>query len=460
MSTFGGLNIASSGLNAAQMALEVTGQNVANASTAGYVRRTVSQSENVSQQVSFTSPTDSGQGVTVTGISRMNDAMADAQANSTAATSSYWSTSSGAISTVETSLNEPSTSGLGEAMTTFFSAWQAMANSTGTTSSSSAASAATALISAGTAVASTISSGYQAVANAWSSTRSSAAIDVTTVNSTAQTVAGLNQSILSLSSSGSDVTGLEDQRDAAVATLASLTGATTRTNANGTVDVLLGGSSLVSGTTARSLTLAGATDISGASSAPVTLSWSTGGSVSLSSGQLGAEVASLAGANNGTGGVYAEAAQTYDTVAKNLADAVNYLHEQGTTATGAAGGAFFSYSSTAPAATTLAVVPTDANGIAAADGTKGALDNTIADQIAQLAGATTVSTSATTTVAAPASTWTSYVSQVGSQSASAAARSTAASSTPQSPPITTGRSPSAMPSSVSRRRSRTMATEE
>ncbi len=43
MSTFGGLRTAYSGLAAARAAIDVTGQNIANATTAGYTRQRVAQ---------------------------------------------------------------------------------------------------------------------------------------------------------------------------------------------------------------------------------------------------------------------------------------------------------------------------------------------------------------------------------------------------------------------------------
>lgn len=425
MSSFGGLNIAASGLAAARAALEVTGQNVANANTVGYTRQRVDQAA-LTQATLATYATQNGvgDGVSVIGISRMNDAVVDAQVRSTAATSAYWSTTSSAISTVETSLNEPSTNGLGETMTNFFNAWQTMANNPGD------AATANTLISSGQQLASTLASGYQTAANAWSDARSAAVSTVATVNDTAATIANLNNTIRSLSASGSTgVNALLDQRDVAITKLAGLTGATTRTNGDGTVDVIVGGNALVSGTTARPITLTG-----GATFPPSTatgLTWGAGGPpVSLDGGELAARVATLAPANGGTGGVFAEAAQTYDTLTTTIAGAVNAIHEQGVAAgsgaTTAQGLDFFAITDAQHPASSLTVVPTGVSGIAAADPAKGSLDNTIADRIAQIATATTVATPSNPSAPAPGVLWTNYVSQVGAQSASATARSTSA----------------------------------
>ncbi len=421
MSTFGGLGIASSGLSAARAALEVTGQNVANANTEGYTRQRVHQSPVAPTALaSYFRQSGVGDGVSVTGVSRVNNAVVDARVNSTASNAAYWSTTSSAISSVETSLNEPTTSGLASQMSTFFADWQTMANTVGTTS---AAAAANALIQQGRLVASTISSGYTAASQGWSDARTAAASTVTTINDAASKIADLNTSIRSLIASGGNVNTLLDQRDAAVTKLAGLTGATTRGNADGTIDVVVGGNTLVSGGSKRAVALGGAADFSQAAAGTgVSLVWSDARSstVSLDGGEMAARIASLQPADpsgSGTGGVFAEAAKAYNDAATALATQVNAVHTTGTTSTGAAGGKFFDFTSpTGAPAANLVVVPTSVSGIAAADGAKGNYDNTIADRIAQIGGST----------GSPNATWSAYVSRVGSQSSTASARATTA----------------------------------
>ena len=181
---------------------------------------------------------------------------------------------------------------------------------------------------------------------------------------------------------------------------------------------MVGGNTLVSGVTTRAVALGGAASFSSAASSPVKLTWAdTGGGVSLDGGEIAARIASLQPADpagSGTGGVYAEAAKAFDDIAKSIADAVNAVHRTGTTATGATGLDFFTYSATGSAALSLAVVPTTVSGVAVADGTKGNLDNTIADRIAQIGR----------TAGSPDSAWATYVSRLGSQTATANARAT------------------------------------
>ena len=76
MSTFSGLNTAYSGLVASRTGIEVTGQNIANAKTAGYTRQRVTQDAMnplaATGRIS-TRLAAAGQGVTVTGIDRIGD---------------------------------------------------------------------------------------------------------------------------------------------------------------------------------------------------------------------------------------------------------------------------------------------------------------------------------------------------------------------------------------------------
>jgi flagellar hook-associated protein 1 FlgK len=417
MSTFSGLNIAASGLTAARLALEVTGQNVSNANTEGYTRQRVVQSPMAQTQLAtYATQSSVGDGVLVTGVARLNDAVADARVRSTAATSAYWSTTASAVGSVETSLNEPSKSGLSSVLNGFWNSWQTMSNAVGSTSSAGAAST---LLAQGRLVASTLSAGYTAAADAWTSARSGAAATATTINDTAAQVADLNRSIRALTAAGSNVNALLDQRDAAVTKLAQLTGATQRSNPDGTVDVTVGGNLLVSGTTTRKVELTGDVSFTTASTTPVSLQWSdTKTPVSLDGGEMAARLAALQPANaDGTGGVYAEAAKAYDDIATAIATAVNTVSATGNTAKGVPAGDFFAFTSaTGPAATNLVVKAATADDIAVADPAKGNADGSIADAISQL-GAKADS---------PDAKWSAYVSRIGSQSATATARSSTA----------------------------------
>jgi flagellar hook-associated protein 1 FlgK len=416
-STFGTLNTAYSGLAAARAAIDVTGQNIANVGTDGYTRQRVSQASVPGTQTPalFSKGALIGAGVTVTGIARLNDTVIDNRVRTTASTSGYWDTASSAISSVETSLNEPGTSGLSSTLNDFWAQWQNMGNSAG---SSTAAGQASVLIGQGQLLASRIAAGYAAAKTAWSDQRASTADSATTINSAAQHIASLNKAILQTTTSGGNANELMDQRDTAITSLAQLTGATTRQNSDGTIDVYLGGSTLVAENTARSVAVAGAGDLDGAGSAPVHLEWTDSRSpVTIDGGSVAAQLATLAGPSGGTGGVYAETANVYNTLAATLATTVNAALSGGVTPNGTAGSsAPFFQLGTGPAATSLTVVPTSLSGIAM-NSTAGS-DGTIADTVSQLGGG----------AGSPDAAWATFVSNIGVQSQNAAAQSSVAGS--------------------------------
>ena len=420
MSTFGLLNTAYSGLSAARAALETTGQNVANVNTAGYTRQRVEQQSigGVGNSALFTNGVNLGQGVQVTGISRLNDSLVDARVRDTASTAGYWTAASSALSTVETGLGEPGDTGLSTSLDAFWGAWQTMHNTVGTSGADGAAST---LISAAQTLSSRLASGYTAASQGWSDGRSAAQSSVTSINDTAQQIASLNKQILGVKATGGNANELLDTRSTAIGSLAALTGATTRQNANGTVDVILGGSTMVSGTDVRAVRLTGAPSLASASTAPVQLEFADrpGAAVQVEGGTLAAQLTTLAPASGGTGGVYAETADAYNQVATQLATQVNAEHVKGQSSTGATKLEFFSLGSgTGPAALRLTVVPTGVAGIATASAGKGANDASNADTISGIGDR----------AGSPDSVWSSFVTRVGSQSKAAATQSAIADS--------------------------------
>jgi flagellar hook-associated protein 1 len=414
VSTFGSLATAYSGLSAARAGLDVTGQNLANAGTTGYTRQRITQTAipaAAQTGLLWSTTATAGQGVSVDGIARLANMTVDAQVRATGAASAYSDARAAGLSQLETGLNEPGDDGLSTKLDAFWSSWSDLANSPDQTAPASV------VLSDAATVAATLKTGSQAVDTQWMSTRKTLADQVQTLNSTAQQVADLNARIRTTLASGSSANELMDQRDQLTEQLAGLAGGTVRDNGDGTVDVVVDGNALVSGTSARTITLSGANSLRDAATNPLTLSWSTGSgtTVSLDSGSIAGNLSLLAPANaNGTGGALAEASASFDRVATALATQVNALHEQGTTPTGATGVDFFSFRAGVPAAQGLTVVPTDASGLATrATGGTG-YDGSIADAISQLGASST----------APDASWAAFVTGVGTASKAAATQST------------------------------------
>jgi flagellar hook-associated protein 1 len=414
VSTFGSLATAYTGLSAARTGIDVTGQNITNAGTTGYTRQRVTQTSvpaPAQTGLLWSTNVQAGQGVSVDGIARLGNMTLDAQVRATAASSGYADARASVLSNLETTLNEPGANGLSTQLNTMWSAWSDLSTYPDQSSTASV------VISDATTVANTLKSGSTAIDQQWSAVRSTVDTQVAQLNSAASQVADLNGKIRSTIQSGGNANELIDQRDQLTEQIAGLAGGTVRNNADGTVDVVIGGNAIVSGTSSRTIAASGSDTLRGAAGSPVTLTWSSGSgsTVTLDGGSIAGNLSVLAPANgDGTGGALAEASASYDRVATALAAQVNAVHETGTTPTGATGVDFFSFQAGVPAAQGLTVVPSDASGLAtrATNGTD--YSGSVADQISQIGQSTS----------APDRSWEGFVTGVGTASKAAATQST------------------------------------
>ncbi len=404
MSTFGALNTAYRGLTAARQGMNVAGQNIANAATEGYTRQRVEQSAMAApaQGLWGTGQPIAGQGVSVDGINRLGSSMLDSKVRSAGAQAGFAGTRSAAMQGIEGVLNEPGENGISAALQDFWAGWQGVANQPGESAPAGL------LLSAASSLAGKITNAYQALDSQWTDARRAAADSVAIVNDAATRVAGYNVAIRSAIGSGGSANELIDARAKLTETIARLAGGTVREQADGTVDVHVGGNALVMGSTVRSLQLQGAASMDQAAGLPVQLEWADrpGAAVGLDGGQIAGGLSLLGAASGGSGGPIAEAAESYNRFAAKLRDDVNALHNGGQTAGGTTAGDFFTTSGTRPAALSLGVVPDDAGGIAVAPAGAGSRNGSLADQISQLG----------TGPGSPDAAWREIVTGIGVQS--------------------------------------------
>ena len=419
MSTFSGLGTALSSLIAQRQALEVTGQNIANANTVGYTRQRAALSSLPAAQLPsmFSTTNGPGYGTAVTDIARLNDVFLDAQVRTTTASSSYLGARAAASKLLETNIGEPAATGLATQLTDLWAAFQDVANTPNKESSRAV------LLETAAAVGDRIATLYTAAGTQWTQARTQTASLVEKANTAAANIADLNKRILAVENSGSSANELKDQLDLLVTELSGLVGATTRTQENGQIDVLVGGNMMVDGSKARSLAVTGAAGFSDATGgADVQVVWAadTSRSAGLEGGQVAGLLSVLAPpAAGGTGGMLTEAAASYDKLATQLATQVNALHGQALTTAGAPGGDFFAFEAGRPAALGLTVAFDDPALVAVAAPGAGALDGSFADKIGQLGAA----------VDGPDAAWSAFVVQLGVSTGSAVSRATAAEAT-------------------------------
>lgn len=415
MSTFGALNTAYRGLSAAQQAMNVAGQNIDNAGTDGYTRQRVEQSSlgPVARIASAAGAPQVGEGVSVDAISRLGNALLDSTVRTTASLSGYAAQRSSAYQSIETTLQEPGSSGVSAQLHSFWASWQDVANQPGDPA------AASALIQNAKQLAAKLSSGYSSLDSQWSGTRAQTQTMVATLNDAAKQVASLNASIRSATAAGTGANELVDARAKLTETIASLAGGTVRDQPDGTVTVYIGGNALVTGESARSVELAGAGTMADTASGAPKLVWADRPSVDvgLDGGTIAGNLSVLApAAPDGSGGAFAEAAGRYSDLASSLAQQVNALHAGGQTTAGTSGLDFFRLDPSLPPALGFSVVPQDASGISAGTAGSGAFDGSTADAIAQIG----------TRAGSPDSQWAAFVTTLGSASQAAQQQETTA----------------------------------
>ncbi|GEA90133.1 flagellar hook-associated protein FlgK [Cellulomonas cellasea] len=418
MSTFSGLGTALSSLIAQRQALDVSGQNVANANTVGYTRQRAAMSALPAASVAsmFSTSDGVGLGVNVTGVSRLGDAFLDARVRTETAGASYLAAQSAAYTQLEKSVGEPSTTGLAKQLSNL---WGAFGDVSNTPDKDSARAV---LLETAQAVVDRVASLYDAAESQWSHARTTTAGLVDQVNTTAANVADLNARILAITNSGAAANELLDQRDQLVVQLSGLVGATTRTRPDGQLDVYVAGNTLVDGAKAKTLEVTGATTFAQATGgAAVTVGWA--GKPGLSVGLDGGRVAGLLsvtappGTPAGSGGMLTEAAASYDALATRITTQVNALHSTATRADGTTpGGAFFTIDAGKPAALGLRVAITDPSHVAVGNPAKGPLDGSVGDALAKLG----------TAKDGPDASWSATVVSLGVRTASAASRANVA----------------------------------
>jgi flagellar hook-associated protein 1 len=387
--TFGGLNTVMSALTAQRIALDLAGQNIANANTPGYSRQRADMvaTGGQGQPAIYALWQGAGGGVKVSDIIRIRDTFADSRDRTEHARGGYLDTMQTALDQVEQLVNEPSDSGLQSQLQTFWSAWHDVANNPGNLA------VRTQMLGQAQTVTIALNDSNNGINAIWRSTRGQLDTLTQDINTTARSIADLNQAVVRAKAAETGGNELADQRDQLVLHLSDLTGATAMSRDDGAVDVFIGGSTLVSGASVRTLSATGADTLPGTLGTPVALKWDdTGTAVTVSDGQLAATLESLTVTLPG-------AQSSLDAVANALASTVNTQHALGYDLNGAAGGTFFS--GTGAAAIRVAI--TDPRQVAAASTAGGTLDGDNANAMALLSSA----------VGGPDGTYRTFVANLG-----------------------------------------------
>jgi len=289
VSTFSGLNTAASALYASQRAIDITGQNVANANTDGYSRQRVdlqSIGGSVVPAVWSRSP-QVGQGVNSDHVTRIRDAFLEAQAQAQHATTANLTEQSATLTSVEQSFQEPGTTGIQSMLTNMWSGWSDIANHP------TDPGARAQLLQRTQTLVSGLHSVSGSLNSQWTNTRDSVQTQLDDVNAAAKSIAGLNQAIKRATQAGMPSNELQDKRDVLVLHLSESVGATSTPAGDGTLNVTVGGVTLVAGNSALELSLTGTNDSTTLPADPPVIRTSPGGTAVQVGGTAQGRLASL-----------------------------------------------------------------------------------------------------------------------------------------------------------------------
>ncbi|MES2205323.1 MAG: flagellar hook-associated protein FlgK [Pseudomonadota bacterium] len=274
-------SIGITGLNAAKIGLDITGNNIANVNTPGYSRQEILQSPTTGQNLGSGYI---GQGTQVDTVARQYNSFLQNQVVLNQSQQSYYESYSAQITQIDDLLNDSST-GISPAMQKFFSSMQDLANSpmSGSTRQT--------VVSSSESLVESFKSLDGQLKNIETGVNTQINQSLNDINGLSSKIADLNQKIQSAGSyTNQQPNSFLDQRDEAMKSLNKLIQASGTVQADGSLDVYIGtGQSLVVGN--RAETLVAVKDSADPSQLNVAVKNSTGSTVlqasSLAGGSLG-----------------------------------------------------------------------------------------------------------------------------------------------------------------------------
>lgn len=348
------LSIGASGVRAYQNALTTVSDNIANAATPGYARRTTDLAEIApATGVTTGGVVTVGNGVVVSGVTRSADALREADVRTAGADLARSDTSIEWLGRIETAL---SGNQLGDRLTGFFNATKAVAaDPTATVPRST-------MLEQASAVAGSFRATGEALDQLDSDVDTMAGTAVSTLNRLGTALAKVNEGIGRVKAGSAGAASLADQRDSILDQMSAISDVSVSIDAYGRAAVKLGnagGPAFVSGTQSDTLQAARGTD--GVIAFSLQSSQAT---VSPSGGALAGVVEGAQRITN--------ARTELNKIATAFTDGVNAIQTGGADLDSKAGEPMFKAGTSA---TDISVILTDPRGIAAAETGSGPRDN-------------------------------------------------------------------------------------
>ncbi|MGK4328664.1 flagellar hook-associated protein FlgK [Lonsdalea quercina] len=323
------INIASSGLKAANVALSTSSNNISNVYTDGYSKQSVSLAQNAGTQKPYGTV---GNGVSIVSVDRAYDSLVTSQLR--AASSNYASTSaySDQVSQIDNLLSDSDNS-LSTLMSSFFSSLQSL--STNASDSSSRQT----VISSAQSMVTQFKSTDKYLQDMDSSINSELKTSVSQINTYSKQIADLNEKIVQLGSGSSSANALLDQRDQLITEMSQFVGVTTTTQDSMVSVSLANGMTLVQGD--KSYDLVTVTSPDDPSRVEVAYDNGISDPIQLSADSL--ESGSVSGLLTFRTETLDSARNQLGLMALTLANSFNTQHKEGVDLNGDVGTDFFSF---------------------------------------------------------------------------------------------------------------------
>lgn len=323
------LSIGASGARAARVALDVTAQNIANAATQGYVRRSAELHEVARASGVGNAGDISLSGVRVSGLTRAVDLFRAAETRRTASDAARAQTEVRELENLESAIEQ---SGLFDAVVQFEGSLQALAGYPVDPSLRSAA------LAAADQLAGTFNIAASGIAAAAGYSQAQAQAEVDRINVTAAELARINAALPRAGPASAEAAYLLDQRDMLLSDLVGSADIAVSIDSQGMASVTLGGAMLVDRVT----------------TAPLAMTTAANGTVSFAVGGNAVAIAggSLAGRALALDRAAGEAAQL-DAIAADLITRLNAVQTNGVALDGSPGQPLFSGTGAADMAVSL-----------------------------------------------------------------------------------------------------------
>lgn len=314
-------------MHAAQTALNVISQNIANANTPGYKRQQVVMVEGNPPTGYSVAQANAGQvmggGVQVLGIRRVQDAYLNGRITDSTQSFNQWSSTRDLLSSLEANFGEPGDNGISTLMDDFWNQWRGLA------ASPVGLPARVSVVSSANALAGRIREVYSNISELRNQLDVTVGNRIDEINRIAGDIAEVNTKVVNLEITGVAPNDLLDRRDALVESLSKIVGVQTHGETGRDFILNVGGVSLVQGTAAHTILKVPDTD------GHIQPTWDeAGGTVDIGAGEL-------KGIISVRDSYIPDYLTRLDNIASTLVTQVNTLHASGYTMDGQTGQNFF-----------------------------------------------------------------------------------------------------------------------